>query len=515
MKKSMLAMSVAAAIGGLGFAGSALAIVNLGGQGATAGATMVRSAGSGVGHQLLFPYFSTQGDNATLLSIVNTDTVGKVVKVRFRGAGNSDDLLDFQVLMSPGDVWTAAVSQDATTGVSKLTTQDNTCTVGLVTGLASTLRVDPEKDGANETREGYVEVINMADIVTGSDLYNTIKHDANGVAECDAEVIDDLLGTDVADEAEALTRGMTNPTSGLFGDWILLNQANTAAWSGAATALVAVDANNLLAAGNVVFWPQKFGPVSNVEDYSADPLFAGSSPIVEAQQYDLPDLSTPYVASVTTPAEQADLASSTMAVRTLANQFVTNESIAAVTDWVFSQPTRRYSVAVDYDGTGSAIYRDDGTTLGSIYFNTANTSYIASERQVCLDTTSAPSIGTQFDREERTPVTAPTDFVQSPNVPGEVETVLLCGETSVYSINAESRTEASALNASVARGNYIMDYTDGWAAWGMGNDSTGVPVLGSAFIRAANGTVNYGFAYPHRSVGGFQAITRAVAPLPN
>jgi len=513
MKKSMLAMSVAAAIGGLGFASSALAITNLGGQGATA-TTMLRSAAGGVGHQLLFPYFSTQGDNATLLSIVNTDTVGKVVKVRFRGAGNSDDLLDFQVLMSPGDVWTASVAQDAATGVSKLTTTDKSCTVGLQTGLAATGRVDPNsaKNQANETREGYIEVINMADIITGSALYKTIKHDANGVAACSATVLEAALGTDVADEAEARTRGMDNPTNGLFGDWILLNQANTAAWSGAATALVAMADATTAGSGNIVFWPQKFGDVTNPELYTADPLFAGTSPIIAAQQYDLPDLSTPYVTSATTPAEQADLASSTLAVRTIANQFVTDEGIGAVTDWVFSQPTRRYSVAVNYSGTGSAVYRD-GT--GSAYFNPANTSYLTAERQVCLDTTVAPGVGTQFDREERSPITAPTDFVQSPNVPGEVATVYLCGEANVYSINAENRSEASALNASVARGNFVMDYTDGWAAWSMNNGSTGVPVLGAAFIRAANGNVNYGFAYPHRSVGGFQAITRTVAPLPN
>jgi len=96
MKKSTLALSIAAAIGSFGLAGTASAAMQLN--------------ANGIGHQLVFPYFSAQGDNATLLSITNTDTVnGKLVKVRFRGAANSDDLFDFQVLLSPGDVWTAAV----------------------------------------------------------------------------------------------------------------------------------------------------------------------------------------------------------------------------------------------------------------------------------------------------------------------------------------------------------------------------------------------------------------------
>jgi len=72
MKKSILASSIAAAVFGLGAVTGAQA----------------------AGDILLVPYFSAQGANATLLSIVNTDTVnGKAVKVRFRGAANSDDLL--------------------------------------------------------------------------------------------------------------------------------------------------------------------------------------------------------------------------------------------------------------------------------------------------------------------------------------------------------------------------------------------------------------------------------------
>ena len=67
---------------------------------------------SGTGHQLIVPYFNTQVGNATLFNIVNTDTVnGKAVKVRFRGASNSDDVFDFQLFLSPGDVWTANISK--------------------------------------------------------------------------------------------------------------------------------------------------------------------------------------------------------------------------------------------------------------------------------------------------------------------------------------------------------------------------------------------------------------------
>ena len=101
MKKSVLALSVAAAIGGVASAPAAAQ---------SSGSLVFNPAG--VGHILIVPYFSTQSGNATLLNLYNTDTVkGKAVKIRFRGASNSDDLYDFQVFLSPGDVWTADVRQ--------------------------------------------------------------------------------------------------------------------------------------------------------------------------------------------------------------------------------------------------------------------------------------------------------------------------------------------------------------------------------------------------------------------
>ena len=165
MKKSTLALSIAAAIGGLGMAGNALAVTdfNTVATGADATGILVRNDG-GIGHQLVFPYFTAQGANATLLSITNTDTTnGKLVKVRFRGAANSDDLYDFQVALSPGDMWTAAVTRDATSGAASLSTTDKSCTLpASVNGTFNLQRVDG--NAAAQTLEGYVEVINMANI---------------------------------------------------------------------------------------------------------------------------------------------------------------------------------------------------------------------------------------------------------------------------------------------------------------------------------------------------------------
>ena len=297
MKKRILSLSIAAMIGGVGLAGGASAAVF------SQGGTTLTNVGNAAGHILLVPYFSTQGGNATLLNITNTDTVnGKAVKVRFRGAANSDDLYDFQVLLSPGDVWTASVSQDATTGISTLSTTDATCTLPTsVNGAFQTGRVQQFSTAssiANQTREGYIEILNMADIPkfglfdqgtisgttltapTTNPLYTAIKH-VSGVAPCStttagAAAINLLVqdptaysatgtfstgaanagtisvGTGVSGTTSSTTAqglGLVFPTGKLLADWTIINVASTTVLSGQATAITADTAN-------LVFFPQ-------------------------------------------------------------------------------------------------------------------------------------------------------------------------------------------------------------------------------------------------------------------
>jgi len=530
MKKSTLALSVAAALGGFGFVGSAFAVTTV--TGATATAISVNPRG--IGHELLFPYFSAQSDNATLISITNTDTVnGKVAKVRFRGAANSDDLYDFQLLLSPGDVWTAAVSKDATTGLAKLVSTDKTCVLPATANNAtfSTARTDPSAtDKPNQTREGYIEVLNMADIYfpaigtapAAGSLASAVKHSA-GVPTCNATVLDTALGNEVSAYTvsvgniaavgtlnnQAGARNMELPTGGLTSDWVILNQLNTAAWSGEATALIATGGT---AKGNLVFWPQKFGAVANAPaSVTADQLLV--SGVVAMQQYDLPDLSTPYVTlDGVLAATRADATTASLAVTSLKHQFVTDSAIAAVTDVVFSQPTRRYSVGVNYlaasatdnditvtGSTAAAVYR--GLGVGAGVYKQANTSLYS--RQVCLDTVNIPNVQGVFDREETSPIIGSTTFVISPNVPGAASVQLLCGETSVVSINQAGVTlPSAALNGTVARSDatFAAAYVNGWAHWDLTTaDLGGLPMIGSTFMRARNGTVNYGFSFTHKT----------------
>ena len=486
MKKNVLALSITAAL--IGLTGGAHAMTGtLNGAGtipnadvalagvAGAGGNKLELNGDGVGHSLFVPYFTTQGGNATLISLVNTDTTrGKAVKVRFRGAANSDDIFDFQVFLSPGDVWTANIAKDATTGTSVLTTNDSSCTKPLKATLNGakfiTARLDAGKmtadQLANGTREGYVEIFNMADIPalkagvaavgddatattagvdatvanTANPLYTAIKHKSS-VAPCSGAAWDALDAADGVQStmtwgagAAATTPrsyGLLPPTTGLMANWTIINTVSAAAWSGEAVAVQAVDSNFIPVTGNVVYFPQTAVPVTaaNLLAYTADPVFnlatvgttAGVAAPVAAGNYDLPDMSTPYTAASdgtdTPPADQAIKLTTSIAAKSATNEFATGATGAVSTDLVFAMPTRRYAVAYDYDGGGA-------TKPGTIRQNPLNFNFFNSSTLYnggttnTIAVTDTSSLGTngngrqicitgmspqQWDREENTP----------------------------------------------------------------------------------------------------------------
>jgi len=81
----------------------------------------------GLGQVLLYPYYTTNGGNQTLLTVVNTTSDAKAVKVRFSEGENSREVLDFNLYMSAWDVWTAAIVD--VLGTPILYTEDSSCTV--------------------------------------------------------------------------------------------------------------------------------------------------------------------------------------------------------------------------------------------------------------------------------------------------------------------------------------------------------------------------------------------------
>lgn len=615
MKKNVLALSIAAMIGGLGFVGTASADlipgrggvsnaekpVNLDGlrvkgdntsrMSVTTASDLTLSEG-GVGHMLLVPYYSAQNNNMTVLHVVNTDSVnGKAVKVRFRGAANSDDVMDFQVFMSPGDVWTAAVTAGAD-GIAQVQTADNTCTVpslGFNTPQAfTTSRLNPnhtDEAKASGTREGYVEIFNMADIpsdkiytVDGktaqSALFTAIKH-VNAVAPCSVAgstaqtTLTDIALENYVLESDAANVGFNTPTGGLMGDWYIINVPETTTFSGAATAVQAVGGTGR---GNFVHFPQIDTSVdaASIDKFTADPLLrtlayrtdsvlnktggkVSASVALAAGNYDLPDMSTPYLAlasyapliadydvhTVTGytdadfyPLAQAAALTNALAVSSVTNQYANDESISAKTDWVFSMPTRRYSVVANYAAVTSSTPMNDSNAAYRLFSNlgSSHTQVTSASGVVSLNTkldaagslewfTPANTLlatndtgnicvtanGQRFwDREETTPGASANVPVFSPRTPGKVSAVALCGETSVLAFKS---TGNSVLAANVARTTITTGtYTNGWGVVDVTNNGFGLPLLGASFIKLSNPQVaaglsgTYGITWPHRFV---------------
>ena len=137
----------------------------------------------GLGEVLIFLY-SAENGNTTNVNLVNTAAHGKAVKVRFIEGENSQEVLDFNLYMSPGDHFSMGVSATADGG-GQVVTNDNTCTVpkftpGEAVAFRSTLyKTDKSAAGATTTFDntgigrmavGYIEVIEMGQL-TGKGLH--------------------------------------------------------------------------------------------------------------------------------------------------------------------------------------------------------------------------------------------------------------------------------------------------------------------------------------------------------
>ncbi len=99
VRKSPISLALAAAVTG----GAFIAMPGI----ATASPNV--SLGS-TGNALVFPYYTANGGWATLFNLTNVTDEFLALKVRFREQENSRDVLDFNVVMSPQDVWTGWVA---------------------------------------------------------------------------------------------------------------------------------------------------------------------------------------------------------------------------------------------------------------------------------------------------------------------------------------------------------------------------------------------------------------------
>lgn len=168
---------------------------------ASAGFTGAVSAQDGVvsnralGDLGIIPYYTVNEGFATAIHVMNTTDHTQVVKLRARRGSDSMDSLDFNLVLSPKDVWVASMSQKDD-GDIVITSNDTSCAApaGLPTANGGQEWIMPDQENIDTlidfrvgAEEGYIEVIGMAQPTDeGQPIAVAAKH-VNGVPlDCNA-----------------------------------------------------------------------------------------------------------------------------------------------------------------------------------------------------------------------------------------------------------------------------------------------------------------------------------------
>ena len=134
------------------------------------------------GDLAIIPYYTVLDGTNTGMHVINTTDSTQVVKVRLRRGTDSKDALDFNLVMSPRDEWTANIGPGGANGVV-ITSNDTTCTVPQFPEGGAEMP-DTYSEGATE---GYVEIIAMAETIDENQPIAIAAKHADGVpASCDA-----------------------------------------------------------------------------------------------------------------------------------------------------------------------------------------------------------------------------------------------------------------------------------------------------------------------------------------
>jgi len=393
------------------------ALAGLGALGATGAAQAVNVNPDGLGQALIYPYYTTNGTIApynSLLSVVNSTNSGKVVKVRFLEGKNSKEVLDFNLWLSPRDVWTAAIVPFANGGAGILTA-DLSCTTPPIPAAGQPFTnikftEDAAGVGLDRTKEGYVEIIEMGN-VTGATL-TAITH----VQPAPPGKPPGCAGLPAVTQPTDLVQG----NGGLFGGISLVNPLS----GGDVTADSVALANFCTAPTNC-----------------ANTLWQPAGSI-------LPDLS---------------LVSPKTSV-------VFNNTEVVTTNWTGAFPVDPVSAVLMHDNVFNEFVLDSGTQSGTdwvVTFPTKHFYYDANNNRLKLFQSNFRATGacddillTQYNREEQTVVNVPGFSPPSPQ-----GSVALCWEANVLSwVSTVAPAYPQNVLLSANRSTQTTDFTNGWAS---------------------------------------------------
>lgn len=302
---------------------------------ALAGASVLGLAGTaqavnvnpdGLGQVLIYPYYTVRENIAgasfdSLFSVVNSTDNGKAVKVRFLEGKNSREVLDFNLYMSPHDVWTAAISADA--DGANLVTTDTSCTRPVDLNSLGKFRnyeyadanADFEDATLDRTREGYVEVIEMAEIAPAHATALLFTH-GSATWNCGAP---ELLNVGA---------GWSAPAGGLFGSMTLVSPKG-----GLDVAYDPVALEDFYSIPSITEPGSLFPNLNNAEPRST---------VVDGQMTYFTDWTGAGANGAAASLDGATAVSAVLMHDSVINEYVKKGGAGANTDWVVTMPTKSF-----------------------------------------------------------------------------------------------------------------------------------------------------------------------------
>ena len=433
----------------------------------------------GMGETLIFPFYSAENGNSTNVNIANTTTGTKAVKVRILEAQNSQEVLDFNLYLSPKDHFSFAVLADAADGGGMLKTNDNSCTVPAIPsdGVkfrdylynpadsaeddADTETVDESYDNTSITRTavGYIEVIEMGQIDADADpVLDTatqnainaaaaIKHGSDGVpANCGLLV--DAWSTDSAGDAGTWLAEATADDVG--------SSEFLADWAGGGlygyASVVNVDMGTSFGYDAIAIADHvadgATGSAMHYEPGDIDPNFTDGAFDTSAIVNDAGVATTVEFTDGTYSDEvsRVQALNATMMAVAVHNDYVTDPGLAATTDWLLTFPTKAFHVNGD-----EPIEPFSELWTGQSACEYASMDMIDREESTAPPPPSVDQSGGPDFSPKPPPGPAPADPTNGD--------LTLCYEATIVQFAEESAVGTSSVAVGV---NAFLDSSDGW-----------------------------------------------------
>jgi hypothetical protein len=426
------------------------ALAGVGALGVTGAAQAVNVSADGLGQVLIYPYYTTNGFTVggggggtiapynSLLSVVNSTNSGKVVKVRFLEAKNSREVLDFNLWLSPHDVWTAAIIPSGL-GAGIFTT-DLSCTTPTVssdgthpTNFLNYAYTGGSADGEDitltRTKEGYVEIIEMGNVtgVTLAAITHAQPSPPGKPPGCG------ILPTGVTAPVDLVVG-----QGGLFGGISLVNVL--------AGGDLTEDAIGLASFSNTTLWAPAGYTTPDLSQVAPKTSVVFNNTEVVTTDW----------TGITFNA--IDPVSAIFMRDNVYNEFVLDTGTKSGTDWVITMPTKRY-------------YYDSSLNVTKLF-----------QRNFRLGGACDDVFITQYNREEAT-VQSQSSF--SPPPPGSIDQ--LCWEANVLTFN---NTNVLASPQTIKQ-NIGTQFINGWVSLNFFPPSIAPPrhqLVGGATFRTNTGT---------------------------